>query len=122
VSGCDVCVGGYEGDEAAVYRERMVTARKPHACYECKFTIQPGQTYEYVTGMWDGTWSAYRFCAVCSEIGKALACDGRNFGNLWDEIHEHVLPELSQGCLDKLTTVAAKQRLTDEWREWQGLS
>jgi len=35
-------------------------------------------------------------------------------------MHDYVFPELTTGCLEKLTTAAAKQYLMERWREWKG--
>jgi uncharacterized protein with PIN domain len=59
------CVCDY-GDAPAVYHREERTARKPHRCYECQGTIQPGERYERtapvpikVGGYWDGRWNVF---------------------------------------------------------------
>ena len=121
VSDC-TCIGGYDGAEASIYRSVTLKARKPHKCCECKRTIQDKDNYERVTGLWDGSWSTYRFCAACSEISQRLSCDGRLFGSLWDDIQEYLFPEMGGDCFDKLETAHAKQFLRDRWMEWKGLA
>jgi hypothetical protein len=32
----------------------MLAAKKQHQCYECSGPILPGETYEYVSGKWEG--------------------------------------------------------------------
>lgn len=120
MSDCNACLSSWDGDEAEFYLEQVVTARKYHVCYECAEIIPIGAKYEYVSGKWSGDFACYRFCLMCSEIGTALTCDGgRVFGNLWEDVHDQVFPEMSQACIDKLTTVAAKKVLTEKWKEWK---
>ncbi len=121
MSDCHVCISSYDGEQATFYQERIVKARKPHTCYECRETIPIGARYEYVCGRWDD-FAHYHFCLTCAEIGTALTCDGgRLFGQLWEDIHDYVFPEMNQACLDKLTTVAAKTVLTERWKRWKRL-
>lgn len=116
---CGVCIGGYDGDGPDFCSVTFPKARKSHQCYECEQEIRPGEKYEKIVGKWDDEISTFEFCMVCSELGNAFMCDGRAYGILWDEIREQLFPRLTTGCLAKLSTVAAKQRLLDEWRKWK---
>lgn len=40
-------------------------ARKAHRCDECRRTIEPGETYQRITGKWDGDIATYNRCAHC---------------------------------------------------------
>jgi hypothetical protein len=115
------CIGGYEGDSPDVYNSKVVTARKPHQCYECNGIIQPRDAYERVSGKWDGEWATYEFCAACSEIGNKLSCDGRVFGLLWSDIRDYMFPRMGGDCFDKLETAHAKEFLRAKWIAWKGL-
>ena len=86
---CNVSLYDDDGDAASVYHTSTVTARKAHRCYECGETMAPGQRYERVSGLWEGTWSTYRFCLPCAEVGSEFSDGGRTFGALWE------------GCLDQ---------------------
>ena len=46
--------------------------------------------------------------------------DGFTFGQLWEDIEEQMFVErgLDSACLDKLTTVEAKQFLQRKWWAW----
>jgi len=122
MSDCGVCIGGWDGDGPTVYNSHHPRARHEHRCYECKRPILPGHVYERVSGRWDGEWNTYRFCADCEAIANGLSCDGsREFGNLWDEITEHVFPHMTTGCLLKIEGAAARQYLLDRWNAWKGL-
>lgn len=119
---CEVSLGDYDGDQAQVYNDCIVKARKSHACYECHETIPVGANYERVSGLWDSESSTYRFCIACSEIGKEFSDNGRAFGYLWEGMDEnwHEGANL-QACLNRLSTVAAKTKLRDRWLKFKGI-
>jgi len=100
----------------------MVVARKVHRCHECRGDIYPRETYERITGCWDSGWETYRFCAGCSEIQREFADGARTFGNMWDDFTEqwHSGANL-QACLNRVSTVAAKSKLREQWQKWKGL-
>jgi hypothetical protein len=47
------------------------TARRQHTCIECRTTIQPGDVYEYASGVWEGRPESFKTCQPC--------VDARNF-------------------------------------------
>lgn len=65
-------------------------ARKPHRCCECSRAIEPGETHEHATGIWEGRWEQYRTCADCVNVRVDLerheldAGEGIPFGRLWE--------------------------------------
>ena len=109
-------------DAATFYDERQRTARKPHKCYECDGPIAVGTRYHAVTGKWDGEIASYRFCEPCWEITGEFSESGRTFGIAWetfrDEWHNGAT---LQGCLNRLSSVAAKEHMARQWRKWKGL-
>ncbi len=119
---CDVSLDEYDGDHASVFNSHEPKARKPHKCFECGASIPIGALYERVSGKWEDKWATYRFCLPCSEIGKEFSDHGRSFGYLWEGMNEawddgaHL-----QACLNRLVTVAAKERLRAQWLAWKGL-
>ena len=120
---CDVAIGGdYDGDAPTVYNERWVTARKVHTCYECGDPIPVGACHHVVTGLWEGQWETYRWCAACHEIVGEFSEGPRCFGVMWDEMKmnwdegAHL-----QACLNRVTSVQAKQMMARQWRKWKGL-
>lgn len=57
-------------------------ARKVHRCCECYETIAAGTRYEYVAGLWDGTFSTFKTCDRCvrareliKDFEMAAGCD-----------------------------------------------
>jgi hypothetical protein len=45
--------------------DRVVTARKPHKCSECRLLIAPGEKYHYHTGKFDGNFYVEKVCRRC---------------------------------------------------------
>ncbi len=114
---CNVCIG-YSGDYdgSSLYSSLNAVARKPHTCCECQKIIAPRERYERAKGKIDGGWFTAHTCLVCAEIRDAFCCEGFAHGFLWDDVRDRLLPVMTTGCLGRLTTAAAKQRLMDEWR------
>jgi hypothetical protein len=120
---CDVSLGDYDGDQATFYDEKVVTGRKPHKCNECRSDIPKGERHNVVTGKWDGEIKTYRFCAPCWEIMGEFSENGRTFGLTWETFRDEWAQGANlQGCLNRLTSVAAKQRMTEQWRKWKGIA
>ena len=69
-----------EGEQAKVYDEKEVTARKRHKCCECDGWIEPGEKYLSCHGLWEGMWQNFKVCKDCDELRDKLK------GSEWDEI------------------------------------
>ncbi len=121
---CDVSIGDYDGDPAEVFHQSVVTARNAHACDECRERIQPGQRYERTSGKWDGEWSTWRLCLSCVETSIEFTEGyGRTFGILWEDLRNNWEEGAHlQACLNRLTTVAAKEHMRRQWLTWKGLA
>jgi hypothetical protein len=52
-------------ESPSAYSSTSRRARKAHLCYECGTGIAPGETYRYVSGIWDGSPSSYHFHTEC---------------------------------------------------------
>lgn len=55
-------------DPAEFYSSEMRRARKQYRCEECPGHILPGEMHEYVSGKWDGYFSAFRTCQRCVDL------------------------------------------------------
>lgn len=119
---CELSLGEYDGDAAICYEEKIVKARKPHRCYECHDTIPAGEQYERVSGIWEGKWETYHFCLPCREIAHEFSEGAIQFGVMWEDFHENWSAGANlQACLNRVSSVAAKTKLRDEWVSWKGL-
>jgi hypothetical protein len=115
----DACI--YDGgadNPAEVCGTLIVRARKPQKCCECGERINPGDRYEIVSGKWDGEWASFKTCLPCKEIREAFCCEGWTFGFLWENAENGFFETMTTGCLQKLTTAAAKEKLVAAWNEW----
>jgi hypothetical protein len=81
----------------AIYR----TARRQHTCVECRATIQPGDVYEYVSGVWDGTPDSFKTCMACIDARNFYEgdCDSALFREVWD-IGAYTFTQLEQDLMD----------------------
>jgi hypothetical protein len=117
---CNACIGGdYDGDTPEFFSETISKARKAYQCCECQTAILVGTSYERATGKWDGALSVYRTCLPCVEIRVAFCCNGWTYGQLWESAAEGFFEVMTTGCLTKLKTSAAKEKLLSEWRAWK---
>ena len=91
------------------YSEEMRTARKQHKCTECRRTIEPGEEYESVSGLWEGGWSKYKTCRDCLSLRNVFFTRGWEFRGLWALFQDNfcyidaVIPE---SCISELTPAA----------------
>lgn len=88
MSSCD-----YDCIDPFAYWVRNVTARKPHVCCECGSTIDPGETYTIRSGIWDGEFSTFKHCDLCSRAWDHLRNEVDHdvcvpLGCLWDWIYD----------------------------------
>lgn len=44
---------------------RLVVARKPRKCCECRRAIAPGECYERTAGKWNGDFDTFETCGLC---------------------------------------------------------
>ena len=71
-----------------IYRK----ARKQHMCCECGKQILVGETYEYISGVWDGGPDSFHTCEKCADLRDSMAELGfcPTFGELLSEHAEYV--------------------------------
>jgi hypothetical protein len=122
VSDCNACIytGADDLDPPDFIKSTFVTARKERKCCECKATIKRGQEYERTAGKWNGSMGHHDTCLVCAEIREAFCCDGWVYGQLWeDALNGNFFKTMTTGCLEKLSTAAAKEFLIKQWNDWK---
>lgn len=80
------------GERYDVLSQERRRARKAHRCGECFRDIAPGETYEYATGLIDGTWNTHRTCLHCVAARAWLAkvCGGWMYEGVAEDLQEHI--------------------------------
>lgn len=66
-------------------------ARKPHQCAECDRVIDPGERYEFTTGLLDGYWDHFHTCAHClaARVWLERVCHGFLYHAVLEDLEEH---------------------------------
>lgn len=80
-------------DPPSVYQKTSVkAARTPHKCYECSREIQPGEPYERVWAIWDGSPVRCNTCQLCLALREFVQahvpCVCWAHGNIRDDAIE----------------------------------
>ena len=119
MSECGCIYPEFEGDPPTFIRTRTVRARKTHACSECGDPIAAQSSFEHVAAKWDHGFLSFTTCLTCVEIRTLLFCDAWSYGGLWKDIRAHfAMGGNPLGCIKKLETVAAKEKLAASYREY----
>jgi len=71
-----VCIDDDYGPE--FWAEKTRTARKGHKCCACGEKIRPKDKYNYMSGMWDGSFSTFKHCLRCYEVFTILMSESEN--------------------------------------------
>ena len=76
----------------AVSRTLYRKARQQHICCECRKKIAAGETYEYISGIWDGQAEDFKTCEKCADLRDSMVELGfcPCFGNLLSDHAEYV--------------------------------
>lgn len=95
-------------------------ARKEHRCCECLGTIRKGETYTYVSGIWDSRPSDYKTCPDCTLLRFQIDLttgpdweDGICIGGLLEWLQEAETPEFHRAFGDILKTRQTRWKLSD---------
>lgn len=116
-----MCCPLQECDEyAKVFDRSYPRARKAHECYECGDAIKRGESHCRIGMFFDGSWSSWRECLLCEEIGDHFSCGkGRVAGTLWSDLEENFYPDMAMGgpCMQGLSP-AAKLKLIERRMAW----
>jgi hypothetical protein len=83
-----------------IWRETNPTARKPHRCYECRGTINPGEAYKRVDYVHRSEAGSYKTCRRCEAVRQ--------------RIHE---VEIARGCRDHESWCPTGQLQEAIWNE-----
>lgn len=76
-------------DGPTIYWESRPVARKEHTCYECGSTIDVGEEYYRISGVWDGLFYTFKQCQICKNVWEEAIAEGFEcicFGELWETV------------------------------------
>ena len=75
-------------DGPSVYWEHWPIAKKQHVCCECGSTIDPGEKYYLLKGIWEGDFETYKQCRICKNVwDEAISViECICFGELWETV------------------------------------
>lgn len=105
-------------DPPTMYVRKTVKARKPHRCCECGRAIEPGEQYQRVVGVWDGTFDKHTTCGQCVSAADLLMkhCHGFMHCGIYEDIAEHVDRSLPWGMKAARFAVGMRRK----WRRFDG--
>jgi len=69
-----------------LYNSSFPKARKKHMCCECREVIKVGETYERVSGKWDGIFMEFKTCLACVRIREHYCPNGFVFESLKEQL------------------------------------
>lgn len=121
---CDVSFGeiSEDVDQVAFCSTTDPVARKEHLCTECKDAILPGERYRRTAFKHEGTVATDRLCARCAEILPEFEWHILG-GDFWRHMEEQWDQGANvQGCINRLTTAAAKAHMLRRWQRWKGIA
>lgn len=118
---CEVDFDGATDDCEPVqaHRTNFPIARREHRCRECRAPIAVGEKYRRDSYDLEGRRCVDRTCAACYEVIGEFEFHILG-GFLWEYFSEEWGNGARlQGCLNRLTTVRAKERMRAEWAKWR---
>ena len=77
-----------DAEQPKLFSQQIKVARKQHNCCECGSSIEPGERYEYVSGLWED-FCVFKTCLFCVEVredynSRAHEDERVPFEYLWD--------------------------------------
>ena len=85
----DVCLCLDTDNPAEWAVETSPIARTTHKCCECGDTINPGERYQRVSGVWEGEFDTFKTCFVCVKIREDFFPCGWYYGCIRTEFREN---------------------------------
>lgn len=75
-------------------RTATPVARKRYRCCECKKSIQKGERYQLIEGLWDGNvWDRFKTCLDCVDMRECAVRHYRHGIHL-GHLHEYLAAEV----------------------------
>lgn len=118
---CDV---SFEGESAGAdpvefFNVTTPTARKAYTCCECREPINKGDKYHRSAYKFEGRMGCDRLCLSCAE-SKAEFEYYIYGGAFWEHMREEWDNGANvQGCINRLTSAAAKAHMHRQWMKWK---
>lgn len=75
------------------YSANIVKARKAHKCSECLADIKRGESYELVTGKWEGHVETFKTCNLCIDVRESVGLNDWVHGHLMDVLDVRDYPD-----------------------------
>ena len=77
-----------DAEQPKFFSQQTKIARKQHSCCECGSSIEPGERYEYVSGLWED-FCVFKTCLFCVGVREdynshAYEDERAPFECLWD--------------------------------------
>lgn len=96
-------------------------SRKTHECSECGEPIPQGSSYRRACYKFEGKMWCERFCVSCKESMDEFGWTMLGAGLFWESMREEWNQGANvQGCMNRLTTAAAKAHMLRQWKKWKG--
>jgi len=112
------------GESPDVYCAETRTARAKHKCYECSGSILPGERYERVSMLYEGSWDVAKTCQRCLDVRHYIAAHAPCFcwlhGSMLDDAkavideHGHVSPGFYIGATKRV--LRAQRSARQAWK------
>lgn len=80
----------------SVYACDTRTARRKHKCCECGLAINPGDTYAYHHGVWEGRGESYKCCIFCEALRKQISME---MAGEWNDDEGIAFGELKEAAM-----------------------
>lgn len=103
------CEIDQDGEAPDCFTETDRKARKEHLCFECGRTIQPGETYRYESGIWEGEAKSYKTCGDCLSVRDTFFCSFI-YGSLWEEMEQLVCDYDGEISASKINTITPQAK------------
>lgn len=66
------CLAGWF-DPPVRFTSETRRARKQHTCCECGATIEKGEEYQNISGIWDRKYDHFKRCMPCEDLDASLS-------------------------------------------------
>lgn len=111
-----MCMTDY--DPPTLYQSSMRKAKKQHKCGECYRTIEPGEQYQYVLGVWNGARGDHKTCQHCvvAQILLFDKCHGFIHQGVKEDLHEHLYEPIEW----KYTAARLIVGMRRKWKAFRG--